>query len=234
MRQIALDTETTGIDFTDGHRVIEIGCIEMDNRRITGREYHCYLNPERDIDEGAARVHGLTLDKLKGEPLFKDVVDEFLKFISDSELIIHNAKFDLGFLNNELSLIGQSESSIESYAMVLDTLKMARGMHPGKKNSLDALCNRYEIDRSMRQVHGALIDAELLAKVYLVMTGGQETLDLEQVSNIQKSKKNNVKANNDLSLKVIEANASELEAHETFLNNMEENGSCLWTEKSNK
>jgi len=232
MRQIALDTETTGIDFTDGHRVIEIGCIEMDNRRITGREYHCYLNPERDIDEGAARVHGLTLDKLKGEPLFKDVVDEFLKFISDSELIIHNAKFDLGFLNNELSLIGQSESSIESYAMVLDTLKMARGMHPGKKNSLDALCNRYEIDRSMRQVHGALIDAELLAKVYLVMTGGQENLDLEQVSNIQKSKKNNVKANNDLSLKVIQANASELDAHETFLNNMEENGSCLWTEKS--
>ena len=234
MRQIALDTETTGIDSTDGHRVIEIGCIEMDNRRITGREYHCYLNPERDIDEGAARVHGLTLDKLKGEPLFKDVVDEFLKFISDSELIIHNAKFDLGFLNNELSLIGQSESSIESYAMVLDTLKMARGMHPGKKNSLDALCNRYEIDRSMRQVHGALIDAELLAKVYLVMTGGQETLDLEQVSNIQKSKKNNVKANNDLSLKVIEANASELEAHETFLNNMKESGSCLWTEKSKK
>ena len=234
MRQIALDTETTGIDFTDGHRVIEIGCIEMDNRRITGQEYHCYLNPERDIDEGAARVHGLTLDKLKGEPLFKDVVDEFLKFISDSELIIHNAKFDLGFLNNELSLIGQSESSIESYAMVLDTLKMARGMHPGKKNSLDALCNRYEIDRSMRQVHGALIDAELLAKVYLVMTGGQETLDLEQVSNIQKSKKNNVKANNDLSLKVIQANASELEAHETFLNNMKESGSCLWTEKSKK
>jgi len=231
MRQIALDTETTGIDFTDGHRIIEIGCIEMDNRRITGREYHCYLNPERDIDEGAARVHGLTLDKLKGEPLFKDVVDEFLKFISDSELIIHNAKFDLGFLNNELSLAGQGESSVESYAMILDTLKMARGMHPGKKNSLDALCNRYEIDRSMRQVHGALIDAELLAKVYLAMTGGQETLDLEQVSNIQKSKKNNIRTNNDLSLKVIQANASELEAHETFLSNMEENGSCLWTEK---
>ncbi|MEC8956092.1 MAG: DNA polymerase III subunit epsilon [Pseudomonadota bacterium] len=234
MRQIALDTETTGIDFTDGHRVIEIGCIEMDNRRITGREYHCYLNPERDIDEGAARMHGLTLDKLKGEPLFKDVVDEFLKFISDSELIIHNAKFDLGFLNNELSLADQGESSIESYAMILDTLKMARGMHPGKKNSLDALCNRYEIDRSMRQVHGALIDAELLAKVYLAMTGGQETLDLEQVSNIQKSKKNNIRTNNDLSLKVIQANASELEAHETFLSNMEENGSCLWTEKSRK
>tara|TARA_B100000959_G_scaffold238170_1_gene257965 strand:- start:2535 stop:3239 length:705 start_codon:yes stop_codon:yes gene_type:complete len=234
MRQIALDTETTGINFSDGHRVIEIGCIELDNRRVTGREYHCYLNPERDIDEGAARVHGLTLDKLEGEPLFKDVVDEFLEFISDSELIIHNAEFDLGFLNNELSLIGQSESSIESYAMVLDTLKMARGMHPGKKNSLDALCNRYEIDRSMRQVHGALIDAELLAKVYLAMTGGQEDLNLEQIPNIQKNRRNNVKANNDLSLRVIPANASELEAHEAFLTNMEKHGSCLWSEKLEK
>jgi len=234
MRQIALDTETTGINFSDGHRVIEIGCIELDNRRVTGREYHCYLNPERDIDEGAARVHGLTLDKLEGEPLFKDVVDEFLEFISDSELIIHNAEFDLGFLNNELSLVGQSESSIESYAMVLDTLKMARGMHPGKKNSLDALCNRYEIDRSMRQVHGALIDAELLAKVYLAMTGGQEDLNLEQIPNIQKNRRNNVKANNDLSLRVIPANASELEAHEAFLTNMEKHGSCLWSEKLEK
>ena len=234
MRQIALDTETTGINFSDGHRVIEIGCIELDNRRVTGREYHCYLNPERDIDEGAARVHGLTLDKLEGEPLFKDVVDEFLEFISDSELIIHNAEFDLGFLNNELSLIGQSVSSIESYAMVLDTLKMARGMHPGKKNSLDALCNRYEIDRSMRQVHGALIDAELLAKVYLAMTGGQEDLNLEQIPNIQKNRRNNVKANNDLSLRVIPANASELEAHEAFLTNMEKHGSCLWSEKLEK
>ncbi len=234
MRQIALDTETTGINFSDGHRVIEIGCIELDNRRVTGREYHCYLNPERDIDEGAARVHGLTLDKLEGEPLFKDVVDEFLEFISDSELIIHNAEFDLGFLNNELSLVGQSESTIESYAMVLDTLKMARGMHPGKKNSLDALCNRYEIDRSMRQVHGALIDAELLAKVYLAMTGGQEDLNLEQIPNIQKNRRNNVKANNDLSLRVIPANASELEAHEAFLTNMEKHGSCLWSEKLEK
>jgi len=234
MRQIALDTETTGINFSDGHRVIEIGCIELDNRRVTGREYHCYLNPERDIDEGAARVHGLTLDKLEGEPLFKDVVDEFLEFISDSELIIHNAEFDLGFLNNELSLVGQSESSIESYAMVLDTLKMARGMHPGKKNSLDALCNRYEIDRSMRQVHGALIDAELLAKVYLAMTGGQEDLNLEQIPNIKKNRRNNVKANNDLSLRVIPANASELEAHEAFLTNMEKHGSCLWSEKLEK
>jgi len=234
MRQVALDTETTGINLSDGHRIIEIGCIELDNRRITGREYHCYLNPERDIDEGAARVHGLTLDKLEGEPLFMDIVDEFLEFISDSELIIHNAEFDLGFLNNELSMIDKTEPSIESYAMVLDTLKMARGMHPGKKNSLDALCNRYEIDRSMRQVHGALIDAELLAKVYLAMTGGQETLDLEQVSDIQENRKNNIKANNNLSLKVIQANASELEAHENFLSNMEENGTCLWTEKNKK
>ena len=169
MRQIALDTETTGINTSDGHRIIEIGCIEMENRRITGKEFHCYINPEREIDEGATRVHGLTYEKLKNEPLFKDIKSDFMNFISGSELIIHNADFDVGFLNYELSLV-KSSNVIEDKALVLDTLKMARNMHPGKKNSLDALCNRYEIDRSMRQVHGALIDADLLAKVYLAMT----------------------------------------------------------------
>ena len=154
MRQIALDTETTGINTSDGHRIIEIGCIEMENRRITGKEFHCYINPEREIDEGATRVHGLTYEKLKNEPLFKDIKSDFMNFISGSELIIHNADFDVGFLNYELSLV-KSSNVIEDKALVLDTLKMARNMHPGKKNSLDALCNRYEIDRSMRQVHGA-------------------------------------------------------------------------------
>ena len=183
MRQIALDTETTGINTADGHRVIEIGCVEIENRRITGREYHCYLNPEREIDEGAARVHGLTLDKLRDKPLFQDVAEEFLGFIRDSELVIHNAKFDVGFLDSELSIIKHDLRSIEKHALVLDTLALAREMHPGKKNSLDALCNRYMVDRSMRQVHGALIDADLLAKVYLAMTGGQDTFDLEEISN---------------------------------------------------
>ena len=232
MRQIALDTETTGINTSDGHRVIEIGCVEMDNRRITGREYHCYLNPEREIDEGAIRVHGLTLDKLKDKPLFIDIADEFLSFIADSELIIHNARFDVGFLDNELSLIAHKNKSIEGHALVLDTLGMARTMHPGKKNSLDALCNRYFIDRSGRQVHGALIDADLLAKVYLAMTGGQETLNLGEISKNQNTKERLVTTDSNLSQVHLKANTSELEAHELFLDKMMNEKNCLWRKKN--
>ena len=150
----------------------------MNNGILTGRYYHCYLNPERDIAEGASRVHGLTLDKLKNKPLFKDIVDEFLEFIANSELIIHNARFDVGFLDNELLLIGYK--SIENHATVIDTLRMARKKHPGKKNSLDALCDRYLINRSNRQFHGALIDADLLAKVYLAITSGQKEINDEK------------------------------------------------------
>ena len=204
MRQIALDTETTGINTSDGHRIIEIGCIEIENRRITGKEFHCYINPEREIDEGATRVHGLTYEKLKNEPIFKDIKSDFMNFISDSELIIHNADFDIGFLNYELSLV-KSSNVIEDKALVLDTLKMARNMHPGKKNSLDALCNRYEIDRSMRQVHGALIDADLLAKVYLAMTGGQETFKLNEAKGHDKEEKIKIQRENSFSLKVIKS-----------------------------
>ena len=227
MRQIALDTETTGINTSDGHRIIEIGCIEMENRRITGKEFHCYINPEREIDEGATRVHGLTYEKLKNEPLFKDIKSDFMNFISDSELIIHNADFDVGFLNYELSLV-KSNNVIEDKALVLDTLKMARNMHPGKKNSLDALCNRYEIDRSMRQVHGALIDADLLAKVYLAMTGGQETFELNEAKGHDKEEKIKIQRENSFSLKVIKANSSELDAHENFLSELRDKGECIW------
>ena len=227
MRQIALDTETTGINTSDGHRIIEIGCIEMENRRITGKEFHCYINPEREIDEGATRVHGLTYEKLKNEPLFKDIKSDFMNFISDSELIIHNADFDIGFLNYELSLV-KSSNVIEDKALVLDTLKMARNMHPGKKNSLDALCNRYEIDRSMRQVHGALIDADLLAKVYLAMTGGQETFELNEAKSHDKEEKIKIQRENSFSLKVIKANSSELDAHENFLSELRDKGECIW------
>jgi len=228
MRQIALDTETTGISTDEGHRIIEIGCIEIENRRITGNEFHCYLNPEREIDEGATRVHGLTLEKLSNEPLFKEVAKEFLNFVSGAELIIHNAAFDVGFLNKEISLLEWDESSIEDHALVMDTLKMAREMHPGKKNSLDALCTRYEIDRSMRQVHGALIDADLLAKVYLAMTGGQDALDLDQpvLSNQETQTKN--KENKNISLKVQKASIDELSEHEDFLSMMKKNGECHW------
>ena len=228
MRQIALDTETTGISTDEGHRIIEIGCVEIENRRITGNEFHCYLNPERDIDEGATRVHGLTLEKLSNEPLFKEVAKDFLNFVSGAELIIHNAAFDVGFLNKEISLLEWDENSIEEHALVMDTLKMAREMHPGKKNSLDALCTRYEIDRSMRQVHGALIDADLLAKVYLAMTGGQDALDLDQpVLSSQETQTKN-KENKNISLKVQKASIDELSEHEDFLSMMKKNGECHW------
>tara|TARA_B100000683_G_scaffold255071_1_gene274291 strand:- start:56 stop:760 length:705 start_codon:yes stop_codon:yes gene_type:complete len=230
MRQIALDTETTGISTDEGHRIIEIGCIEIENRRITGNEFHCYLNPEREIDEGATRVHGLTLEKLSNEPLFKEVAKDFLNFVSGAELIIHNAAFDVGFLNKEISLLEWDESSIEDHSLVMDTLKMAREMHPGKKNSLDALCTRYEIDRSMRQVHGALIDADLLAKVYLAMTGGQDALDLDQpILNSQEIQTKN-KENKNISLKVQKASIDELSEHEDFLSMMKKNGECHWRE----
>lgn len=228
MRQIALDTETTGISTDEGHRIIEIGCVEIENRRITGNEFHCYLNPEREIDEGATRVHGLTLEKLSNEPLFKEVAKDFLNFVSGAELIIHNAAFDVGFLNKEISLLEWDENSIEDHALVMDTLKMAREMHPGKKNSLDALCTRYEIDRSMRQVHGALIDADLLAKVYLAMTGGQDALDLDQpVLSSQETQTKN-KENKNISLKVQKASIDELSEHEDFLSMMKKNGECHW------
>ena len=228
MRQIALDTETTGISTDEGHRVIEIGCIEIENRRITGNEFHCYLNPEREIDEGATRVHGLTLEKLSNEPLFKEVAKDFLNFVSGAELIIHNAAFDVGFLNKEISLLEWDENSIEEHALVMDTLKMAREMHPGKKNSLDALCVRYEIDRSMRQVHGALIDADLLAKVYLAMTGGQDALDLDQPVLISQERQTKNKENKNISLKVQKASIDELSEHEDFLSMMKKNGECHW------
>ena len=231
MRQIALDTETTGINTSDGHRIIEIGCIEMENRRITGKEFHCYINPEREIDEGATRVHGLTYEKLKNEPLFKDIKSDFMNFISDSELIIHNADFDVGFLNYELSLV-KSSNVIEDKALILDTLKMARNMHPGKKNSLDALCNRYEIDRSMRQVHGALIDADLLAKVYLAMTGGQETFELNEAKGHDKKEKLKIKKESSSSFKVIKATSSELDAHENFLSELRDKGECIWNNEA--
>ena len=232
MRYLALDTETTGINTADGHRVIEIGCVEIENRRITGREYHCYLNPEREIDEGAARVHGLTLDKLRDKPLFNDIAEEFLDFIGNSELVIHNAKFDVGFLDSELSIINHDIKSIEKHALVLDTLALARQMHPGKKNSLDALCNRYMIDRSMRQVHGALIDADLLAKVYLAMTGGQDTFDLEEVGKNDPSTQKMESTRNHLTQILREASKDELQAHEKFLDKMSKDKTCLWRQES--
>jgi DNA polymerase-3 subunit epsilon len=177
MRQIVLDTETTGLEPQDGHRIIEIGCVELVNRRLTGNNFHQYLQPDREIDAGAVEVHGITNEFLADRPRFHDVVNDFVSYIRGAELIIHNAPFDVGFLNHELSLCAYGRQVAE-LCKVLDTLAMARKLHPGQKNNLDALCKRYEIDNSRRDLHGALLDAEILADVYLAMTGGQVTLSL--------------------------------------------------------
>lgn len=182
MRQVVLDTETTGLEVEQKHRVIEIGCVELVHRRLTGRSFHRYLNPERDIDEGAQQVHGLSREQLSKEPLFAEVHAEFLEFVRDAELVIHNAPFDVAFLNAELGRLGAGK--ITDCCRVLDTLALARQMHPGQRNNLDALCKRYSVDNSHRDYHGALLDARILAEVYLAMTGGQAkfTLSEEPVS----------------------------------------------------
>ncbi|GAB7532772.1 DNA polymerase III subunit epsilon [Pseudomonas sp. 3A(2025)] len=178
-RSIVLDTETTGMPVTEGHRIIEIGCVELIGRRLTGRHFHVYLQPDRESDEGAIGVHGITNEFLVGKPRFSEVADEFYEFIRGAQLIIHNAAFDVGFINNEFALIGQSDKTdVTQYCTVLDTLLMARERHPGQRNSLDALCKRYGVDNSGRELHGALLDSEILADVYLAMTGGQTTLSL--------------------------------------------------------
>lgn len=187
MRQILLDTETTGIGPEQGHRVIEIGCVELIDRKLTGKHYHVYLNPEREVDEGAFRVHGISSEFLQDKPLFKEVVSEFLQFIGGAELIIHNAPFDLGFLNSELKHV-HWKKKIQDYCDVIDTLVLAREKHPGQRNSLDALCKRYDIDNSNRKLHGALLDAEILAFVYLAMTGGQTSLFADNQSSANDAK----------------------------------------------
>ncbi len=175
MRQIILDTETTGLDPKRGHRIIEIGCIEMINRRLTRRQFHFYINPERDIDEGARKVHGISSEFLSDKPTFAQIKDEFIEFVKGGELIIHNAPFDVGFLNYEFRRLGKSCGRIQDYCKIIDTLTLAREMHPGQKNSLDALTKRYEISNFNRELHGALLDSEILAQVYLAMTSGQSS-----------------------------------------------------------
>ncbi|MEQ8515246.1 MAG: DNA polymerase III subunit epsilon [Chromatocurvus sp.] len=182
MRQIVLDTETTGLEVSQGHRIIEIGCIELVNRRLTGRHYHQYINPEREIDAGAIEVHGITPEFLADKPVFARVAAAFLEFVGDAELIIHNAPFDVGFLDSELRRFRGDYNGIESHCRIVDTLLMARHRHPGQRNNLDVLCSRYDVDNSSRELHGALLDAEILADVYLAMTGGQTLLHLSDDS----------------------------------------------------
>lgn len=231
MRQIVLDTETTGLSTTDGHRIIEIGCIELVNRRPTGRNYHRFLDPERAIDEGAERVHGISVKDLEGQPRFAEVADEMLKFLEGAELIIHNAEFDVGFIDHELGLMNHAQPRLAEHASILDTLLLARKLHPGQRNSLDALCKRYEVDASGRDLHGALIDADLLARVYLAMTGGQTALLLDEKATGSGDSAEPVSAMQrpaGLSLPVTRASGEELAAHEAMLDRIAENGPCLW------
>ena len=231
MRQIVLDTETTGLSTGQGHRIIEIGAIELVNRRVTGREFHRFLNPERDIDEGAERVHGISRADLETAPRFQEVADELLEFIKDAELVIHNAEFDVGFLEYELELMKHPKPSITKHAQVLDTLSLARELHPGQRNSLDALCRRYEVDASNRDLHGALIDADLLARVYLAMTGGQTALFLDESETDGEERKGGIEvraSRPDLDLVVVRASAAEQAANEAMLEKLREAGECVW------
>ncbi len=226
MRRIVLDTETTGLNPSDGHRIIELAAIELDGRKVSTSRFHRYLNPERDIDAGAVAVHGLTWERLQSEPLFGDIVHSFLEFIEGAELIIHNAPFDIGFLNHELKLLG-----LPSLAnAVTDTLKVAREMHPGKKNSLDALCARYEIDNAHRTLHGALLDTELLAEVYLAMTRGQDSLLGEDQPAAVRQSAVLAPAGSRPKLRVLPPTDEELAAHAQQLADIDKasKGACLW------
>ncbi len=239
MRQIVLDTETTGLSTAQGHRIIEIGCVELVNRRLTGRDYHSFLNPDRDIDAGAERVHGISSEDLENQPRFHEIVDEFLKYVAGAELIIHNAEFDVGFIEHELTLMKHPQPRISAHATVLDTLSLARKIHPGQRNSLDALCKRYEVDASRRDVHGALIDSELLAHVYLAMTGGQTALLLDEDDGVAvgallaartgpQPAITGGSATADLKLTVIRASDDEAAAHEAMLEKLRAKGDCVW------
>ena len=224
-RQIILDTETTGLDPKSGHRVIEIGCIELVNRKFTGEQYHIYLNPDRDSDEAALEVHGLTSEFLSDKPRFKDIYEEFLKFISGSELLIHNAEFDVNFLDHEIKLLSKKLPTVsDSVTKITDTLQIAREKHPGQRNSLDALVKRYEIGGYDRELHGALLDSQILGDVYLSMTGGQSNLDVSVSVTEQEVKENGSsnQLNSELNLKVIEMTEEENKSHKEYLLRMKE------------
>lgn len=230
MRQIILDTETTGIDPRAGHRIIEIGCIEMVGRKLTGNHFHEYVNPQREVEEEAIGVHGITNEFLTDKPLFHQVADSFLEFIRGAELIIHNAPFDVGFIDSEFNLLNRGHGKVYDHCTVIDTLVMAREKHPGQRNSLDALCKRYGVDNASRTLHGALLDSEILADVYLLMTGGQTALllggqDSDESSGAGSSVIRRLDASRS-ALPIIHANAEELEQHNTKLDALGDD--CVW------
>jgi len=233
MRQIVLDTETTGIEPSQGHRIIEIGAVELVDRKLTGNHYHQYIQPDREIDEGALQVHGITQEFLADKPRFADVAEDFIDYIRGAELIIHNAPFDVGFINHELNMLGSQWGKVDDICGVLDTLALARKIHPGQKNNLDALCKRYDVNNSHRELHGALLDSEILADVYLMMTGGQVSLllsddgsgdDGQQSSGIKRLSADRP------ALKVQYANDDELKMHNERLEAIAKasGGQCVW------
>ncbi len=234
MRQIILDTETTGLEPTQGHKIIEIGCVEMIDRKLTGNHFHVYLNPKREIDEGAIEVHGITNEFLADKPLFQDVIDDFLEYVKGAELVIHNAPFDIGFLDWEIKMLDRKLGKMSDYCSILDTLVLARQMHPGQKNNLDALCKRYFIDNSHRDLHGALLDSEILADVYLGMTGGQTDLTLTHkqdylTSNRDKEGVRRLSEDRE-PFKVIRSSEQELSEHQKYLQKIADDngGKVIW------
>lgn len=232
-RIVVLDTETTGLNPQEGHRIIEIGCVELLNRRLTGNRFHVYINPDRIIDAGAVAVHGITNEFLADKARFKDIFTDFLTFIQGAELVIHNAPFDVGFINHEFSLLENPGKTVADYCAVFDTLSFARKKHPGQRNSLDALCKRYSIDNSHRELHGALLDAEILADVFLLMTGGQSSLLDESLSAPEKEDINqntNRLSADRAALAIIRCSDEELTAHQLCLETIEKAaGTCIWT-----
>ena len=238
MRQIVLDTETTGLEPAQGHRVIEIGCVEVVNRKLTGRHLHLYVNPEREVDAGALEVHGITNEFLADKPVFAKIADTFLDFVKGAELVIHNAPFDISFLNSELQLLNRGYLAMDAYCDVLDTLALARKKHPGQKNNLDALCKRYEVDNSQRELHGALKDAEILADVYLLMTGGQSSLVLgydNADAGTVATQPLRISADRP-PLRVVRASAEELAAHQERLRQIDQcsDKGCLWLQQESE
>lgn len=235
MRQIILDTETTGLETSDGHRIIEIGCVELINRRLTGNHYHQYIQPDRVVPEDAIEIHGITNDFLVDKPLFAQIAQEFADFIRGAELVIHNAPFDVGFINYEFRLLGPEWGKVQDNCSILDTLKMAREMHPGQRNTLDALCKRYDVDNASRTLHGALLDSEILADVYLAMTGGQTLLFMEAEKDQSVAEQNQerivISADRPV-LRVIRASEEELTAHASYLDVVEKSagGTAVWRE----
>lgn len=232
MREVVLDTETTGIEVREGHRIIEIGCVELLDRRLTGRHFHVYINPEREVEEGAFQVHGISDEFLADKPLFAEIADEFMDFIRGAQLVIHNAAFDVGFIDAELGRLGR-HGCVADHCSVVDTLLLARHKHPGQRNTLDALCKRYGVDNSQRELHGALLDAEILADVYLIMTGGQTALVLagqgSEGSADQPGEIRRLDPQSRPVLPVVRATEEELAAHEQRLAAIEKAaGFALW------